>query len=135
MNKIFKRIGAILLALTLCFGTTLTAFAAEEGVEQYSTVSERSGSSGSFTDTTTLYVVVDAAKNNATVSAAVEGNPYGSYQVTIKDPSGNVIRTTEIFGSGVAATFNYSVTSGTYTFTFICLSYNCPRVTASGLIY
>lgn len=118
MNKFFKRIGAILLALTLCFGTTLTAFAGY-------------ASQSGITNKGDVYLYVDSAKNNAEFSYSVEGNPTGLYDITITDPNHNVVYTDTIYGNTDNHKIYRKSVVGTYTFTFQCVTYTRPSVTAT----
>ena len=140
MNKFFKRIGAILLALTLCFGTTLTAFAAEDessnnlpSEESIISVASSDGPK-TFSYSTTLYVKVDTEKKDALIYICIQNNPTAIYQITVVDPNGNTIKSLQKAGDNDATPFSHDVIPGTYTFKILNINSNFNSATASAII-
>lgn len=145
MNKIFKRIGAILLALTLCFGTTLTAFAAEEvpavsesiesdDIVPYSSTLEIE--SKAFSGDGDLYFDLSSGNFGATFSVKVECSSTVGYDVVMVDPNGNTYSLTVTSGSGFQPIANYGYApAGRYTFYFYHAfgSYNTATCTAKAV--
>ena len=126
MNKIFKRIGTILLALTLCFGTTLTAFAAEEGVEvnettvTYSDKIASGKSENTFTTNDRVYVSLTNGNWSADFEITILPATNASFTVTLTTPSGDQYVDT-VIADGIAhhfRTLTYAP-AGTYTIYFL----------------
>lgn len=101
MTKICKRIGAILLALTLCFGTSLTAFAAEDVAVANETVNTEEGISpastyttildadhGTITDNSTLTLTLNSTALFVSFKVQLTASSSGVYSVTLKEPDG-----------------------------------------------
>lgn len=127
MNKIFKRIGAILLALTLCFGTTLTAFAAEEvpAVKDTVILEDTNVARSTSVELSSVTFYPDYADNcylstsrNANFIIAVSGNPNGLYRLTITYQDGTQIYSGTRAGNGSSPSVNLYAKAGTYTFSF-----------------
>lgn len=150
--SIFKRIGTILLALTLCFCSSISAFAAEpnattETIVEESVENDDSGVSlasdyiggntyhGSDSSTMTVTVYLSKAMWNTTFEFAVSGNSNGLYDVVMTTPSGSTTRKT-IYGNGSADIFTlvYSA-AGTYTFTFSRATSGTSTVTCYVNVY
>lgn len=146
MNKFFKRIGAILVALTLCLGASTTAFAAEsENVEVESTAEEgimpassivNSWVSKSFQtqeiytfDLTTTYWYAD-------FYVAVRTNNGANYSVSITAPNGDKISETVLGDAGVhfVGRFTYAP-AGTYTVNISRRTGSAITVTALTVLY
>ncbi len=126
-NRILKRIGAILLALTLCFGTSLTSFAAEVATEvanenstEYDVVpmSLYSGSTR-FTSTGSFGIRLASNVRNAAFVTFVLGNSNGSYRVDVSGPNG-FSDTITVNGDGIHSSFRpiSNALAGVYTFRF-----------------
>lgn len=144
MNKFFKRIGAILLALTLCFGTTLTAFAAEDvptvtEESEFSTFSNpniiSSNVSNSFQTQGTVDVQLDSATWNLTFYVAVAYNSGSTYAIRIVAPNGDTFTGT-VPGDGSLHYIDsiFYAPAGTYKFSITRRTGNPTVLTAVGAL-
>lgn len=149
-RKILNRIVSILVALTLCLGTTLTAFAAEENtfVEGIGVVDEESGimptavgailyfKDDDFIPDSTIPIGTTEGNWDADFSALVYGNPSARYSVTMTAASGETQSIT-VSGDGVPVFFT-SMTyakAGTYKFFFRQLTGNRIKIHAEVKIF
>lgn len=144
MRNIFKRIGAIFLALTLCFGTSLTAFAAEDvptvtEESDFSTFSNpnilNSNVSKSFQTQGEVSVQLDSATWNLAFYAAVAYNSGSTYYVRILAPNGETFTGT-VPGDGslhYIDTILYAP-AGNYKFSFSRITGNPVTLTAIGAL-
>lgn len=116
MNKFFKRIGAILLALTLCFSTSLTAFAAAE--ESNSLLEAQSASSYSFDP---IYITLDTSRTVTFVTGVTgDGSENALYYLTItRLDDGYCIFAGTRAGNTPADTITMYAQAGTYKFSYI----------------
>lgn len=147
MNKFFKRIGAILVALTLCLGASTTAFAAEsENVEVESTAEDsativpllnivESNVSPQFQTQGKLTVTLYSAIWYADFYVAVSTNSGSDYAVKITAPDGQVVSGTTLGNNELhhIGRLTYAP-AGTYTFTITRKTGSLATVTAVGAI-
>lgn len=148
MNKFFKRIGAILVALTLCLGASTTAFAAESEnvpvnestVEDTSPIIPRlniveSGLSSQFQTQGKLTVTLFSAIWYADFYVAISTNSGSDYAVKVTAPDGQTISGTAIGDSGLHFIDRLTYApAGTYTFTITRKTGSLATVTAVGAI-
>lgn len=154
MSKIFKRIGAILVALTLCLGTSATAFAAEsEPVVSQTEVADTSATSedegimpcsnyigsnrivSSDVGTFSIPISLSTAIWNTTFRVIIDGDSSVLYNVTITEPNGTR-HSMEAWGNGTPYPITLFYTSaGTYMFSFNRVSSGSSTVLAIVEVY
>lgn len=128
MRKIFKRLGAILLALTLCMSMSAIAFAAEadnnfeisaKTAQLYSIGQVLYSKSEQLNDSSTTFTITTSEANwDADFILSVAGSSSEKFTVTLLAANGTFYDST-VYANGIGATFNMSYAkAGTYTFTF-----------------
>lgn len=147
MSRFFKRIGAILLALTLCLGTSLTAFATEDesgavseivAVEDGSVTieeitSETRTAVGLISDTFTLSKTLTrtlTSSQKVTFIIAVTDNSSGLYDLTITYQDGTQIYSGKRPGDGTYPPLILNASAGTYTFSYTYAAGTYKQATA-----
>lgn len=149
-RKILNRIVSILVALTLCLGTTLTAFAAEENtfVEGIGVVDEESGimpyseplayavSPQDLIDTRYVFLHLDNTDTSATFEAGIDTNPGVYYKVSVLTPDNRTFSAT-IVADGYLhlIKLNTYAPAGTYQFYFVRQGGTAKASRAAAAIY
>lgn len=124
MKNIFRRIGAILLALTLCLGTSLTAFAAEDeavrndGISTTSTNGEITRVENTVADGEKLSLVLSSNQLYVNFKITISANGSGAYSVRMVAPDGTSQVATVYCNGGGANIPVYFAKAGEYNFHF-----------------
>lgn len=131
MRNIFRRIGAILLALTLCLGTSLTAFAAEDAAVANETINTEEGISpastytildadyGTIKDGSTLTLTLNSTALFVSFKVKLSASSSGIYSVTLKEPDGTTHTANVVCNATEPTSFSVPYAkAGVYTYYF-----------------
>lgn len=149
-RKILNRIVSILVTLTLCLGTTLTAFAAEETtfVEDFGVVDEEAGiipyseplvsavSPQDLVNDRHVFLHLDNYNSSATFEAGININPGVYYRVSVHTPDNRTFSTTIVAdGYMHPIVIGTSAPAGTYDFYFVRQGGTAVATRAAAAIY
>ena len=138
-----SRFLAIILALTLCFASTTTAFAAEteQSLETEQQSVARSvviaGGSTSFSNSGDIYLTLDGHYWGCGLMFSVMGNPDGQYHCNVVNlDSGYEYSVGTVYGNGQGTTLSYHYLGpGTYKFHIFSWNGDTTRVSAVAQIF